>query len=182
MSEPDPQAIARALICQFESCALAPYRDPAGYPTIGWGFRFLADGSPVTMVTPSLTQAQADAQRDEKIGQLAAHVDPLLPANATPWQKGALYSFAWNEGIGALKESTLLRRYRDGDILAAVLEFRQWVYAGGRVLPGLVARRNAESRVFAGVGYAPPSSPPPAPAPDADDLNAQELDKLQEQS
>ncbi|MDL1891227.1 lysozyme, partial [Nitrospirales bacterium NOB] len=36
------------------------------------------------------------------------------------------------------------------DWVAAAQELRRWVYGGGKVLPGLVARREAECRYLAG--------------------------------
>jgi len=44
-----------------------------------------------------------------------------------------------------LQTSTLRRRVNQRDWAAASTELRRWVYGGGRVLPGLVARREAEA-------------------------------------
>jgi lysozyme len=58
-------------------------------------------------------------------------------------------SFTYNVGEDAFAKSTLLRLLNEGqnkDIVAK--QFDRWVYAGGKVSPGLVKRRNAEKQVF----------------------------------
>jgi GH24 family phage-related lysozyme (muramidase) len=65
-------------------------------------------------------------------------------------QYGALVSWAFNEGCGAAKTSTLISRLNAGESPSTVAsqESPKWVYAGGQVLPGLVNRRNAEIALF----------------------------------
>jgi lysozyme len=61
----------------------------------------------------------------------------------------AMASFTYNVGEDAFAKSTLLRLLNEGqnkDIVAK--QFDRWVYAGGKVSPGLVKRRNAEKQVF----------------------------------
>ena len=60
----------------------------------------------------------------------------------------AIADFTFNLGAGRLQASTLRRRVNQKDWSAAALELRRWVYGGGRVLPGLVARREAECRLM----------------------------------
>lgn len=43
----------------FEGLRLAPYLCPAGYWTIGYGNRALADGSPVTRLTEPISEDEA---------------------------------------------------------------------------------------------------------------------------
>ena len=56
----------------------------------------------------------------------------------------AIVDFTFNLGVGRLQTSTLRRRINLMDWAGAALELRKWVHGGGRVLPGLVARRQAE--------------------------------------
>ncbi len=56
----------------------------------------------------------------------------------------AIVDFTFNLGAGRLQTSTLRRRINQRDWHNAAQELRRWVYGGGRVLPGLVARRQAE--------------------------------------
>ena len=74
----------------------------------------------------------------------------MIPATATDGQRAALYSFAYNEGTGALHSSTLLRKFVAGDLDGAGAQFAAWVYSGGHVTRGLVNRRALELSVFQG--------------------------------
>ena len=56
----------------------------------------------------------------------------------------AIIDFTFNLGAGRLQTSTLRRRINQRDWIAAGQELRRWIYGGGKVLPGLVARREAE--------------------------------------
>ena len=56
----------------------------------------------------------------------------------------AIVDFTFNLGAGRLQVSTLRRRVNQRDWQGATQELRRWVYGGGRVLPGLVLRRDAE--------------------------------------
>ena len=58
---------------------------------------------------------------------------------------GAIVDFTFNLGAGRLQTSTLRRRINQRDWVGVAFELRRWVYGGGRVLPGLVARREAEA-------------------------------------
>jgi len=60
----------------------------------------------------------------------------------------AIVDFTFNLGAGRLQTSTLRRRVNQRDWVAAAQELRRWVYGGGKVLPGLVARREAEARIL----------------------------------
>lgn len=54
----------------------------------------------------------------------------------------------FNLGAGRLQTSTLRRRVNQRDWPSAGLELRRWVYGGGKVLPGLVARREVEASLI----------------------------------
>jgi len=62
----------------------------------------------------------------------------------------AMVDFTFNLGAGQLQTSTLRRRINHSDWAGAALELRKWVHGGGRVLPGLVARRQAEIALLGG--------------------------------
>lgn len=63
-------------------------------------------------------------------------------------QFSALVSFAFNVGVGALEESTLLALLNSGDYIGASDQFRRWTNAGGGELPGLITRRKLERDLF----------------------------------
>lgn len=142
----DALEIAIELCKQFEGFRSRPYLCPAGVPTIGYGSTRYPDGSQVTLRDESISQERAEEllKADLRTGRLPA-VLLLCPGANTQERIGALVDFAYNLGNGALKSSTLRRRVNAGDWSAVPLELRKWVRGGGRVLPGLVRRREAEA-------------------------------------
>jgi lysozyme len=153
---PDDAQAARdmgaALIRRFEGCTLVPQPDTPPHWSIGYGCNTLADGTPVTRNTKPLPDtAAAEALLQAKLAPLADAVDAFVRVFLPVYARAALYSFAWNEGAAALEFSTLLSRINAGDMQGAADEFPKWVYAAGRVLPGLVARRRMERMVFLGL-------------------------------
>ncbi|MBX3668838.1 MAG: lysozyme [Rhodocyclaceae bacterium] len=121
-----------------------PYICPAGFWTIGYGH--LCDPK-----HPPITEAEADVYlaRDLQIALAATlRYCPLL-ATEPEGRLAAIVDFTFNLGAGRLQTSTLRRRINQRDWDAAGRELRRWVYGGGRVLSGLVARRVAESALFA---------------------------------
>jgi lysozyme len=138
--------MAMDLAKQFEGCELKAYPDPArgwDLPTIGYG----CTGPDITRDTV-WTQAQADAELEQRMTGFGKSVDRLVKVPITDEQKGALADFAYNLGSVALQNSTLLRLMNGGDAAGAADEFRKWVKAGGVTLPGLVKRRDAERALF----------------------------------
>lgn len=75
------------------------------------------------------------------------HADGIKRCIAVPLYQheyDAYVSFAYNVGDGAFCGSTLTRKLNAGDYTGACNELSRWVYAGGKKLPGLVKRREAE--------------------------------------
>jgi lysozyme len=60
----------------------------------------------------------------------------------------ALVSISYNFGLGNLQRSTIRMRANRGDWQGAAEAFRVWTKGGGKVLPGLVKRREAEIALF----------------------------------
>lgn len=151
-AELKPGSQAFELIKRFEGCAsLRPdglveaYPDPGtgGAPwTIGWG----ATGPDIGPGTV-WTQDQCDARLMHDVARHATEVAKALGnASTTQAQFDALVSFHYN--TGAIARATLTERHCAGDHIAAIEEFARWNRAGGRVLRGLVRRRQAEARVY----------------------------------
>ena len=121
-----------------------PYICPAGFWTIGYGH--LCDPK-----HPPITEAEAEVYlaRDLQIALVATlRYCPVL-ATERVGRLAAIVDFTFNLGAGRLQTSTLRRRINQRDWESVGRELRRWVYGGGRVLPGLVARRVAESALFA---------------------------------
>jgi lysozyme len=145
----DALALAAALCRRFEGLRLRPYLCPAGVPTIGYGSTQYADGRPVQLDDAPITAERAEAmlQRDLRVFRFPA-VRKLCPGAVTAGQQAALADFAFNLGTGALAASTLRKRVNAGQWEQVPDELRRWVRAGGTVLRGLVARREAEAALI----------------------------------
>jgi len=64
----------------------------------------------------------------------------------------AIVDFTFNLGAGRLQTSTLRRRINERDWAATATELSRWIYGGGKVLPGLVARRDTEKTLLLQAG------------------------------
>lgn len=135
------------LIKQFEGCRLTAYQDSVGVWTIGYGWTQPVDGKPVAkgMV---ITQQKADDLLKQGIVQYENSVTNLVIVPLNQNQFDALVDFAYNLGVNALKESTLLKKLNAGDYAGAANEFTKWNKAGGKELAGLMRRREAEKSLF----------------------------------
>lgn len=143
----DIQAIAVACILarRWEGFRSRPYLCPAGVPTIGYGFTRYANGVAVTLADPPMTRAQAQSLLEHMVRtQYLPATIRLCPNIDSPGRLGAITDFAFNLGSGNLRASNLRKKILAGDWEAVPGELRKWVRGGGRVLKGLVLRREAE--------------------------------------
>ena len=132
----------REIIKHFEGCKLEAYRCPAGVLTIGWGHtKDVKSGD-------KITQSMADFLFEQDYKEAERQVQEVVTALLTEQQLGALTRFVFNLGIGQLKVSTLLKKLNQNDYKGAGDEFRKWIYSNGKILPGLVKRREMERMVF----------------------------------
>ena len=116
-----------------------PYVCPAGYWTIGYGHLCDPKHPPITK-----TEAEGYLAHDLQTALAATlRCCPVLAAEPEG-RLAAVVDFTFNLGAGRLQTSTLRRRINQRDWATAATELCRWVYGGGRVLPGLVARREAE--------------------------------------
>ena len=137
-----------ALIRQFEGFKAAPYRCPAGVPTIGYGSTRYADGTHVNLTDQPITQAQADEIMRATLGEYENAVNRYVTVSLNQNEFDALVDFAYNAGAKNLLGSTLLKKLNAGDRKGAAQQFERWVYADGKILGGLVRRRMAERVLF----------------------------------
>ena len=174
----DVLGLAVPFIAEHEGFRSRPYQDSGGTWTIGYGFTFLPNGHAVTAQTPEMDEQAAFARLTSMVTAVATKVQGIVHRELAPHQMAALVSFAYNLGTGALRSSHLLQFVEAGNFEAAADQFRCWVYAGGRVVDGLVNRRAAERAMFLGeTPTVAPKSTTPAIDP-ADALNDAELSKL----
>ena len=150
--------LAAPLVEQWEGMArlipgdkVTAYPDPATGDkpwTIGIGSTTDEDGYPIGPGTV-WTVERARKRFRAHLEEFGREVDSLLgDAPTTAAQKAALTSLAYNIGSHALGRSTLLRRHKEGNYKAASYEFTRWRRAGGRVLKGLVRRRDEERKLY----------------------------------
>ena len=122
-----------------------PYICPAGYWTIGYGH--LCDP---THLPISEAVAEAYLAQDLMTAlQATLRHCPILAAEPEG-RLAAIVDFTFNLGAGRLQTSTLRRRINQRDWLEAARELRRWVNGGGKVLPGLVTRRETEVALMLG--------------------------------
>ena len=132
-----------ALIQQFEGLRLAAYQDVVGVWTIGYGHT-----GPDVRAGQTITQAQATALLQQDLSRFEAGVSRLVTVPLNGNQFSALVSFSYNLGLGSLQGSTLLRLLNARDYAGAAGQFPLWDKAGGKALPGLLRRRQAEQALF----------------------------------
>lgn len=138
--------VAAALARRFEGLYLRPYLCPAGVPTIGYGATRYLDGRAVTLNDPPITRVVAEVMLLDQLRTIyLPAVLKLCPGIDTPERLAAIIDWTFNLGAGNLRASMLRKRVnasRWGDVPA---EIRKWNRGGGRVLRGLVLRREAEA-------------------------------------
>lgn len=131
------------LIKRFEGFSATPYRCPAGHLTIGYG-HVIGKGEEFSIIAQEEAEMLLLADTRDAEGAVMR----LIGVALNEGQFDALVSFTFNLGAGALQRSTLRRKLGRLEYRAAAEEFSRWVYGGGRVLPGLIARREAERARF----------------------------------
>jgi len=139
------------LIHSFESLRLVGYKDPgsrSGKPfTIGWGSTRIFD-RPVEL-GERITKEQADAQFNKDLAYFEDAVKQYVKVPITQGIYNALTSLIYNIGVAAFINSTCLRRLNNKNYVEAA-EALKWFKKGGdgKVLAGLVRRRQAEADLF----------------------------------
>jgi lysozyme len=131
------------LAIHFEGGYFKPYLCPAGFWTIGYGHLCDKDHPPIDKAQ---AEAYLAADLQDALGG-TIRTCPILLMQREPWL-GAIVDFVFNLGVGRLQASTLRRKINQSDWSAVIYELKKWVYGGGRVLPGLVKRRQAEAAFF----------------------------------
>ncbi|HET8871837.1 MAG TPA: lysozyme [Aquabacterium sp.] len=152
----DAIALAASVARRFEGFYPSPYLCPAGVPSIGYGSTHYEDGTAVTLFDAPITRERAEALLQFEMQRVCARaVRSLCPGVDTQGRAAALMDFTYNLGAGRLRASTLRRRVNAGEWGRVPQELRKWVKGGGRVLAGLVRRREAEVALLDVKGPAP---------------------------
>lgn len=130
------------MIKGFEGFREYPYTCPGGALTIGYG----------TTIKPgqftSITKEQAEALLRKSISGFERSIKKLVKVPLNQNQYDALVSFTYNVGAGALQRSTLLKKLNSRDYQGAADELLRFTKSNGKVLQGLVKRREKERAIF----------------------------------
>ena len=151
---------AKAMIKHHEGVRMRPYRCPALLWTVGVGHVIDPNHAKVPFAERRdlpipdgwdriLTMGEVDAILAQDLGRFERGVARLCPAAVGHQGRfDALVSFAFNVGLGNLQRSSLRMKTNRGEFEEAADEFMKWTKAGGRVLPGLVKRRQDERALY----------------------------------
>lgn len=145
--------LATPVVQRWEGFRAKPYLCPAGIATIGYGSTHDPEGRPVSLEGGAIDESTACVWLEVELNRNITSALRLCPVliNEPAHRLAAVASFIYNLGAGRLQASTLRRKINDRDWAGAANEFKKWVMAGGRKLPGLVARRADSAALFQGV-------------------------------
>ncbi|WP_151837834.1 MULTISPECIES: lysozyme [unclassified Acinetobacter] len=134
------------LICSFEGLELKAYDDGVGVWTIGYGTTMINGTKVKKGDTCTLEQAKSYFAHDLKRFEASVNNQVKVPLSQN--QFDALVSLVYNIGSGNFASSTLLKKLNAKDYAGAADQFPRWNKAGGKVLNGLIRRRDAERALF----------------------------------
>ena len=133
-----------ALIKKFEGCELEAYQDAVGVWTIGYGhIKGVKEGM-------TITKQQAEEMLLEELVEYENYVLEAVNHQLDQCMFDALVSWTYNLGPSNLNSSTMLKVLNAGDYDGVPEQIKRWNKAGGKVLQGLVRRREAEALLFEG--------------------------------
>lgn len=135
------------LIKRWEGCELKAYKCPAGKWTVGYG---LTSAAGFIEVGPNtvLTQEEADWYLEKVANKFADGIRSAITAPINENQFAAFVSLAYNVGIAGVRKSSAVRHFNEGNLDKVPHAIRAWNKAGGKVLKGLVNRREDEVKLF----------------------------------
>ena len=156
------------LMHRYEGCRNRPYLCPAHIWTIGYGHVLYQQQIRLPMVKKEGDNVQVRkdyplVEGDNRVWS-KEEINQLFAADVGRFERGvlrlipgvdgrqgafdAMVSFAFNAGLGNLQRSQIRIRANRGDWRGAAEALMDWTKGGGKVLPGLVKRREAERALF----------------------------------
>ena len=153
---------------KFEGYRNKPYKCSAKIWTVGWGHAMYSDQLRLPnvrkenytgMIRDDYQLKPEDNRvwsKEELVEMFKADLESferavlrLVPGCAGHQGRfDALVCLAYNIGAGNLQRSTIRMKANRGDWEGAAEAFMAWTKGGGKVLPGLVKRRQAEKALF----------------------------------
>ena len=147
------------MIRHHEGVRYKPYKCPAKLWTIGVGHVLYPEQGKMPIdqrdkfaLKPEdsrvFSKEEVDKILEKDLQRFVAGVLRYCPDHLNENRLGALVSFAFNVGLGTLQRSTLRQKHNRGDFEGVKQEFLKFTKGGGKVLPGLVKRRNDEIALY----------------------------------
>jgi lysozyme len=152
-------AKALEVIRHHEGVRTKPYQCPALLWTIGVGHVIDPNHARVPLAerkalpipdgwNRTITMGEVDDILRDDLNRFERGVERYCPVPLTQGQFDALVSFSFNVGLGTLQRSTLRQKVLRGEMEGAAEELLKYTIGGGKVLKGLVNRRNDERAMF----------------------------------
>ena len=136
------------MLKHHEGVRCKPYRDCVGLWTVGVG-HLIGDGKSLPDEwNKTFTMEEVDALLRKDLGRFERGVQKFCPVPLKQGEFDALVSFSFNLGLGVLQRSTLRQKILRGDKTGASEEILKYNKAGGKIVKGLVNRRNDEYQLF----------------------------------
>tara|TARA_R110000868_G_scaffold106128_4_gene291200 strand:+ start:7460 stop:7912 length:453 start_codon:yes stop_codon:yes gene_type:complete len=137
------------LIKRYEGFSSKPYLCPAGVPTIGYGSTYYENNQKVELKDNPISEDWALELLLNNLVLYEKSVDSMVISLINQTQFDALVSFCYNVGTNAFKKSTLLKiiNVNPNDPNIAI-QFARWNRANGKVIKGLVKRRQSEAALY----------------------------------
>ena len=136
-----------ALIQKFEGCELEAYKCPADVWTIGYGHtKGVVEGM-------KITKEEAEQMLVDELHEYENYINEYVTTALSQNQFDALVSWVYNLGPANLKASTMLKVLNSGKYEDVPAQMKRWNKAGGKVLEGLIRRREAEACLFRGAEW-----------------------------
>ena len=145
---------------RYEGCRNKPYLCPASIWTIGYGHVLYQE----QIRLPVANRKEFPLRMEDNRVWSKDEINKLFETDVGTFERGvfrlvpgvvgrqgafdALVSFAFNAGLGNLQRSQIRMRANRGDWQGAADALMDWTKGGGKVLPGLVKRREAERALF----------------------------------
>lgn len=136
------------LLGELEGIVLRPYKDSVGIPTIGIGSTYYEDGTKVKMTDKAITKERAIQLAKNVVKSFEEQVNKSILLPMTQNQFDAMVLLCYNIGKSGFARSSVVRNFNLGNIQKAADSFLLWNKAGGKVVKGLVNRRNKERSLF----------------------------------
>ena len=136
-----------ALIKKFEGCELEAYQCSAGVWTIGYGHtKDVVEGM-------TISKEEAEQMLVDELHEYENYINEYVNVALSQNQFDALVSWVYNLGPANLKASTMLKVLNSGKYEDVPAQIKRWNKAGGKVLEGLIRRREAEACLFKGMEW-----------------------------